>query len=694
MSSNIKQKTTPPGSWPCPKGSGGGETREAEQHKAATPRSPPAAPEGLSFFERDGTGGSSVDYSQSGGEYTHRNPEAKGEGRKEEKEEGEKKEGPIEMKDESGGKEEEGEWKEAEPKPVEEEKVGKEEEGKEKGEEKETETVKASDDVEAAAGETGEGGQSLTDDAKREFDQAPENQRTDEARDEFIKTAKGNLASSQEEAGKEDVQELEVEEPEKSEAALQEKLAEEEENKPVEGKTTPEDQKATTETQEQPSEEQPSTNEAEKPTDTEEPAPEQEEEDQKVDFSILKNGTVNKGGYVINPDKKLVGRVIQGPLQHLVGKKVDENGTIWDNTGKEAGKAEPIPENERDELLKEPAPFESFPDAVVSGDGFVTNGPNGEKVGKVVEGNLKELRNKSVDADGDILDRGGNVIGKAERWEPEPEKEPEPEPEVDKSILAGKRVNKAGNVVDSHGTIYGRVVEGDVKKMVGRMCNKKGEVLSESGDKLGLAELVPEGERESPKEGPFADLEGCTVAKDGTVVLPSGTIVGRLLSGDPKVLFNRPVDEDGDILDKAGNAVGKAERWEPEPEPEKKKNPMSGRKVSKEGDVRDEDGNVIGKLTSGDVQVAAGKEVDDDGDVVNYKGNVVGHCSLLEDIPEEKPEETPEEREKREQAEKDKKLAQQMAACIEQCLDSIRPICKMITEVRRLLSHFQQPLLT
>ncbi|KAK4097379.1 hypothetical protein N658DRAFT_527059 [Parathielavia hyrcaniae] len=415
------------------------------------------------------------------------------------------------------------------------------------------------------------------------------------------------------------------------------------------------------------------------------PADQQDEANEnsepKLDFSVLKSGTVNKGGNVVSLDKKIVGRVVSGALTHLIGKKVDENGDIWSTSGKVIGKAEPIPDSERDEMFKEPAPFESFPDAVVDKDGQVVNG-KGEIIGRVLDGDKAVLRGKSVDPDGDILDRGGNVIGKAERWEPEPEKEPEPEPEVDKSALAGKRVNKAGNVVDGTGVIFGRVVEGDVKRMIGRMCDKKGSILSESGDVLGKAELVPEGEREGLKEGPFAELQGCTVAKDGTIVTPSGDVVGRLTSGDGKVLFGRTVDEDGDILDKNGNVVGRAERWEPEKAPERKKNPMSGRKVNREGNVVDEDGNVVGKLTSGDLTICSGKEIDDDGDVVDYKGNTIGHCSLLEDIPVEEPkeEESPEEKEKREQAERDKKVAVQMSVCIEQCLESIRPICKMITE--------------
>jgi len=395
-----------------------------------------------------------------------------------------------------------------------------------------------------------------------------------------------------------------------------------------------------------------------------------------LDFSVLKGGKVNKGGNVIDSNGKIVGRVVSGILQYLVGKRVDENGDIWSDNGKVIGKAEPISDSEREDMLKEPAPFESFPDAVVDGNGMVVS--NGEWIGKVIEGDLKVLRGKSVDADGDIMDKAGNVIGRAERWEPEPEEEPEPEPEVDKSILAGKRVNKAGNVVDGSGVIYGRVVEGDVKRMVGRMCDKNGNILSESGDIIGKAELVSEGEREGMKEGPFSELEGCTVAKDGTIVTPGGDIVGRLVNGDPKILFGRPVDDDGDVLDKNGNVLGHAERWTPE-EIERKKNPMSGRKVNREGNVVDEDGNIIGKLTSGDPQACSGKDIDDDGDVVDYKGTVIGHCTLLEDLKEEE-EESAEDKEKREQAEQDKKLALQMAVCIEQCLDKIRPICKMITE--------------
>jgi hypothetical protein len=551
----------------------------------------------------------------------------------------------------------------------------------EQPEQSEIETKAGGDETEQPAKTASITKTSLTEMAKRAFDQASQNQPTDEARDAYLEASRAGQSqppeteapAAPEVEGQEtpealqkqpieaedDQQKLQAE-PEKDQTEEQQKLQEEPEKDQTE-----QQQKLQEETDKDHPEAEGETAAAEEP------------ETEPVDFSILKNGTVNKGGNVVNEDGKAVGRVTEGILKHLIGKKVDEKGNIWSTDGKIVGKAEPVSESERDELLKEPAPFESFPDAVVDKDGLVIS--NGEQIGKVVQGDLAILRGKAVDPDGDILDKAGNVVGKAVRWEPEPEPEPEPEVPVDKSILAGKRVNKAGNVVDGSGVIFGRVVEGDVKRMVGRMCDKNGNILSESGDILGKAELVPEGEREGLKEGPFAELEGCTVAKDGTVVTPAGDIVGRVIKGDAKILFGRAVDEDGDILDKNGNVLGKAERWEPEAV-ERKKNPMCGRKVNREGNVVDEDGNIIGKLTSGDLQKCSGKEIDDDGDVVDYKGNVVGHCSLIEDIPKVE-EESPEDKEKREQAEQDKKLAIQMSVCIEQCLDKIRPICKMITEV-------------
>ena len=398
-----------------------------------------------------------------------------------------------------------------------------------------------------------------------------------------------------------------------------------------------------------------------------------EEAGEKLDFSILKGCKVNKTGNVVNDNGDVVGHIVEGEAKKLQGKACDEEGNIWNDSGKVIGKAEPMSQHDRDHHKKQFAPFENFPDAIVEADGRITS--EGRQVGTVVEGDPKRLKGSKVDEDGDILDRNGNTIGRAEAWD---EPEPVPEEVVDRSILAGKRVNKAGNVVDSSGVIYGKVVEGQVSSIINRMCDKEGNIRSEAGDIIGRAELVPEGEREGSKEGPFAELSGLTVRKDGMVVTPSDEVVGRLIEGDGKKLLGRAVDEDGDVLDKNGNRLGKAERYEV-PEEEEKKNPWEGRKVNKEGNVNDESGNLIGRLMSGDVLTCAGKDIDADGDVVNSKGQTLGHVSFLEDIPPE-PEEPEEVKKAREQAEQDKQLANKLSGCIEQSLDRIRPICKLITD--------------
>ncbi|CAJ2505767.1 Uu.00g131610.m01.CDS01 [Anthostomella pinea] len=355
---------------------------------------------------------------------------------------------------------------------------------------------------------------------------------------------------------------------------------------------------------------------------------EEEPEEEAIDYSMLVGKKVNKAGNVVDEKGQVFGHVVQGVLKNLLGKKVGDNGEIFSDAGKVIGKAEPIPEGEREEV-SEPSPFEDFPGALVGENGAVMY--NDEQVGIVVEGDAKKLKGKAVDADGDILDKAGNQLGRAQRWEAPEE---EPEPEIDMSALAGKRINKAGNAVDKHGDIYGRVIEGPLPRLIGKMCDKQGFIRNEGGDVIGKCELVPEAEREGMKEGPFSELQGCTVTKEGKVVTPGGDVVGRLVSGDPKALAGRPVDDDGDILDKNGNQLGQAERWE-EPEVEKEINPMSGKKVNREGNVIDQDGEIMGKLTDGDLKNCAGQSIDDGGDVIDSKGNRLGHCSLLAEIPEE-----------------------------------------------------------
>jgi hypothetical protein len=398
-------------------------------------------------------------------------------------------------------------------------------------------------------------------------------------------------------------------------------------------------------------------------------------EEVKVDLSELKGLTVNKAGNVIGPQGVPIGRLVEGNPKELAGRKVDGEGQIWNDAGEVVGRCELIPPDQREE--KPEGIFGGLEGLVVVKDGLVED-HEGNVVGRVVEGDPKKLIGRAVDEDGEIVDKYGNVKGRVEPYEI-PEEEAV---EKDLSSLDGKTINKLGNVVDAQGNIFGHVVDGELKRLVGCSVDGKGQIWSSNGKVIGHADII-EGGDSGKAEGPFSNFESTIVAKEGedyVVKDASGQIVGRIVEGDPKKLVGRKVDDDGDIVDKNGNVIGKAERWEPE-EKKREINPMAGCRVNKQGEVRDKNGDVIGMLTEGNLLECVGKEVNDNGYVIDQDGNRIGACTLLENIPEQEEEEvglTPEELKKAEENE----IAKKISGILQDTISKMEPICKAITEVR------------
>ncbi|KAJ6000202.1 hypothetical protein N7481_000611 [Penicillium waksmanii] len=405
-----------------------------------------------------------------------------------------------------------------------------------------------------------------------------------------------------------------------------------------------------------------------------EPWEEPESEAEEVDLSSLEGLSPNKLGFVFGPDGALVGRVTEGNLKKVVGRAIDHEGQLWGDDGQVIGRVELVPEEEREV----PAPFSDMGDLMVREDGLVET-EEGDVVGRIIEGDPKKLQGKAVDEDGDILDKRGNVIGRVEPFTPSEHSE---EPEEDLSELEGMTVNKFGNIVDEAGAVFGRLVSGNPKKLNGKKVDGEGQIWSDDGKVLGNAELIPAAEREQP-EGLFYGLDDLTVTKDGCVITSDKEVVGRLTDGEPKRLVGRAVDEDGEIVDKLGNIIGRAERWTPE-EKQRDINPMSGRKVNRDGEVRDIDGNLIGRLTMGNPKALIGKVVDDSGYIVDNDGNQIGECTLEENLPdaepESEPEISPEEAEQQAKEQHDRDLAKKISTVIQQSLESVEPLCKQITE--------------
>lgn len=352
------------------------------------------------------------------------------------------------------------------------------------------------------------------------------------------------------------------------------------------------------------------------------------------DINTLEGLTCNKRGYVIDQASGMpVGELVEGDPKKIsrLGATLDDQGQFWDNRGNVIGKVKALPvEDDNDEE----GPFAGLEGLVVGQDGWIED-ENQTRVGKLIEGDAKKLLGRGVDEDGEILDRHGSVIGRAERYE-EPEPEEEAGPDI--SVLNGLSCNKAGYVIGPEGYPIARVIEGNPKGLVGKKI-EDGEIYD--GKKVvGRVELIPEEELESKPEGPFAGMESLVVTKDGFVEDEEGSIVGKLIEGDPKKLRGRAVDEDGEITDKYGNVKGRAEPYEPPEEAptEVDLSILEGKVVNKSGNVVDPGtGAVFGRVVEGDKRLA-GRKVDGKGQIWGDNGRIIGRAELIPGAEEQKPE--------------------------------------------------------
>ncbi|KAH0072860.1 hypothetical protein KCU96_g15875, partial [Aureobasidium melanogenum] len=336
-------------------------------------------------------------------------------------------------------------------------------------------------------------------------------------------------------------------------------------------------------------------------------------------LSVLEGLQVNKAGKIVDSNGTIVGELTEGDAKKLSksGVKCDDQGQFWDDKGHVIGRAKTVPVEDDEE-----SPFAGLEGLIVVKDGWVED-ENGNRVGQLVEGDPKKLVGRAVDEDGDILDKKGSVVGHAERYE-EADQEPEPEEEpVDLSSLAGKTVNKAGFVIGDEGVPVARLVEGKAKELAGKKLDDQGQIWNDQGKVIGRVEMIPEDERESKPDGPFAGLQGLRVVADGKVADEDENIVGEIVEGNAKRLIGLAVDEDGDVMDRYGNVKGHAEPLEEEEEEGPVDNSLlSGKKLNKQGFVVDEKGIPVGKLLEGNVKELAGRLCDENGDIHNDTGKV------------------------------------------------------------------------
>ncbi|RYP86367.1 hypothetical protein DL769_000751 [Monosporascus sp. CRB-8-3] len=108
--------------------------------------------------------------------------------------------------------------------------------------------------------------------------------------------------------------------------------------------------------------------------------------------------------------------------------------------------------------------------------------------------------------------------------------------------LEGEMVDDVGNVVDESGKVLGHVV-GDLPAMVGKRVSKDGEIYDDNGELIGyVTENFTESTNPETPGGPWGGLQ---IDHDGNILDAAGNVIGRF--------FQKPGEKGGPPLSAAGS---------------------------------------------------------------------------------------------------------------------------------------------
>lgn len=225
-------------------------------------------------------------------------------------------------------------------------------------------------------------------------------------------------------------------------------------------------------------------------------------------------------------------------------------------------------------------------------------------------------------------------------------------------ILVGKKVNKSGLVIDKKsGSVIGRLVEGKAKRLTSKKIGENGVIADEKGNTIGRVEPVDQDTSDETSDSESGDERS-----------PSSTGAREL-----KETKSKGADEFGD----GGRAIEQNKRDTEKPEDDNSSNQAEEKREAKKSDNENKNtgknDNIVGNVDKQIAHKLAGMKVDNKGNVANHKGHTVVNAEMIKQKTDEEYKEEAEEEEY-------KKLADSMSNAIEQSLDKIKPILKMITE--------------
>ena len=168
----------------------------------------------------------------------------------------------------------------------------------------------------------------------------------------------------------------------------------------------------------------------------------------------------------------------------------------------------------------------------------------GEEEGEEGEEGEEVVPVGSVDSQGQVIDKSGNVVGKVEGDVPE-----------------GSLVDTEGDVLDAEGNVIGKAdVEGAAKEAEGAAGEAKEGAEGAAGEAKegveGAAGETKEGVEKPELAAPFG------VQDNGEVTNAAGVPIGKLAEGDPQDLVGRSIkeiDDEGHLKAESGSTIGKVE---------------------------------------------------------------------------------------------------------------------------------------
>lgn len=275
----------------------------------------------------------------------------------------------------------------------------------------------------------------------------------------------------------------------------------------------------------------------------------------------------------------------------------------------------------------------------------------------------------------DVKKNNESPISKQERMQEisedtEDSSEEESEDDTYESLI-GKKVNKSGLVVNKKtGEVIGRLVKGKAKKLAGKKISKHGVIEDEKGNMIGMVEPVEQDDSEESTNSESEEEPPKEKEKDSKQELKELDV-------------NNPVDEVNKPTDVANKPAGEVNKQDEDDKKLTNSYPLVNEyspEVRKSGKVVDQEDNIVGKVDKRVAHKLAGFKVDNDGNIISHEGYIVGKAEMIKEKTEEERKREQEELDKSNEEGEYRKLADKMSTAIQQSLDKIKPILKMITD--------------